>query len=105
MGAERKSDEILDAGTIWKYENKSAPGKPRKVKMLPDMSLRLRNQLQAYVEELDNAGLEANPDRLSEEVDKAKEFVQSIKSNLAAYHEDDVLRKVLNDVERTVEMS
>ena len=103
--AERKAEEILGAGTIWKYENRSAPREPKKVRMSPDMSIKLTNNLLAHIEELNNAGLETNRNKLKEEIAKAKEFVQSIKTNLAAYQDVTNLRKVISDVEYTVEMS
>ena len=58
-----------------------------------------------HIEELDNAGLENNLNKLKKEILNAKEYVRSLKSNLAAYNNTTKLEKVMEDVEHTVEMS
>ena len=73
--------------------------------MTYDTAAKLTNNLRMHIEELDNAGLENNPNKLKEEIINAREYVQSLKSNLAAYNDTARLEKVIGDVEHTVEMS
>ena len=62
------------------------------------MAAKLTNNLRMHIEELDNAGLENNPNKLKEEIINAREYVQSLKSNLAAYNDTARLEKVIGDV-------
>merc|ERR1712002_971658 len=103
--AEKIAEQIMEAGTIWKYENKLAPGEVEKRNMTRDMVAKLTDNLTTHIEELDNAGLENNMSKLKEEISSAREFVLSLKMNRTAYNNTARLEKVIRDVEQTIEMS
>ena len=105
LEAEKIAEQIMEAGTIWRYENKLAPGEVEKRNMTHDMVAKLTDNLTAHIEELDNAGLENDISKLKEEISSAREFVLSLKMNLAAYNNTARLEKVIRDVEQTIEMS
>ena len=95
----------MDAGTIWRYEKKPAPGENKRRKMTSEMAINLTNDLRAHIEELDSAGLENNLHKLRKEILNAKEYVRTLKSSLAAYHNTTKLEGVIIDVENTIGMS
>merc|ERR1712112_819208 len=85
--AEKIAEQIMEAGTILKYENKLAPGEVEKRNMTRDMVAKLTNNLITHIEELDNARLENDMNKLKEEIISAREYVLSLKANLAAYND------------------
>ena len=50
VAAEKIADKVMDAGTIWKYESKSAPGELKKRSMTCDMTTKLTNNLRMHIE-------------------------------------------------------
>ena len=96
---------IIEAGTLWRYEGRSAPGENIKEKLPRDIANQLIEKLTEHMDELDAASLEDDIQRLQEGLVYAKEVVHDLEQNLVAYDYVEQVDKVLREVVQTIKIS
>ena len=67
VAAEAVAEKVMAAGSIWNYEKKPAPGENKRKRMSNETASNLLDALKAHIDELDNASLESNLQKLKRE--------------------------------------
>ena len=103
--AESIAEKIIEAGTIWRYEKRLAPGESEKKRMSATIENNLKTDLRNYVDALEDAALDNDLSKLKREIPRAQDYVKTLKQNLGNYQNTNNLEKLIKSAENAIRIS